>query len=86
MLYSIVTVYDAAMTAFGRPVFVASKGAALRSFSDEVRNPKSEEMFRHPEDFTLYFIGTWDDANGKFEAPREPERLINGRECKMEGQ
>jgi hypothetical protein len=37
----------------------------LRSFRDEVnRKDSSEDMARHPDDFELYAIGTFDDSNG----------------------
>lgn len=61
----IVSVFDTAVQADGRPLFVPTKGAAMRSFTDEV-NRKAEDnpMWAHPEDYELYFLGWFDDSSG----------------------
>lgn len=59
------SVKDRALDAFSRPFFVPSVGVAERSFQDEVRNPESE-MSKHPEDYDLYLLGTFDEAMGTF--------------------
>lgn len=64
-ILKIVSVFDVAAQAFGRPVFVPSEGVAVRSFSDEVnREAVDNEMNKHPEDFILYYLGTWNDSDG----------------------
>jgi hypothetical protein len=65
MRYVIVSVYDRAVSAYARPVFVASEGSALRSFDDEV-NRKSEdnEIGKHPADYNLSVLGSFDDSIG----------------------
>lgn len=67
MKYVVVSVYDNAMMAYGRPIFGASQGAVVRSFSDEVNRDHPENMmFRHPEDFSLWLLGEFNDEDGKF--------------------
>ncbi|AXH73929.1 MAG: nonstructural protein [Microviridae sp.] len=78
MRLEIFSVFDIALGAFGRPMFLNSVGQAMRSFSDEV-NRKSDDnnMYRHPEDFALFHCGTWVDDDGSFEVFDRPQRLTN---------
>lgn len=61
-------VFDSAAGLYGQPIFVPSVGAALRSFIDEVNN-KESAMYAHPEDYTLFNLGMYDDEVGVFAAP-----------------
>ncbi|WNK12796.1 MAG: nonstructural protein [Microvirus sp.] len=80
MIYSIVSVRDGASGAFGRPFFVHARGQAIRSFTDEInRSAADNEMNRHPEDFDLFFIGTFDDSNGGM--TNAPELLLRGKDA-----
>jgi len=78
MILTIVSIFDQATQAYSRPVFVQSTGVAIRSFSDEVnRNEPNNEMIRHPADFALFHLGTFDDATGEFVgATPLPELLV----------
>lgn len=74
----ICSVYDAKLQAYARPMFVPSKGVAIRSFQDEVQREDRENiMYQHPEDFSLHFLGTFDDSNGVFESDGV-EVLVSG--------
>lgn len=67
MILTVVSIFDQATQAYSRPVFVQSTGVAIRSFSDEVnRDEPNNEMRRHPGDFSLFNIGTFDDSTGVF--------------------
>lgn len=58
------TMHDKAMDTYGPPMAFATDAVAVRALQDEMQNPES--MFRkHPDDFVIYRIGTWDDANGQ---------------------
>jgi len=61
------SVFDAKADAYLRPFFAETKGLALRSFIDSVQDPQSP-MFKHAEDYTLFRVGVFDQATGKFEA------------------
>jgi len=74
---TVVSVYDVAVEAFGRPVVVTAKGAAIRSFLDECSNPESE-ISKHPTDYILYEVGSFDDGLGQFENVHPPVRLVAG--------
>lgn len=77
----ICSVYDSASGVFGRPIFVAARGQAVRSFTDEVgRKERDNALAMHPEDFTLYFVGTFDETTGEVVGV-EHETLIRGKDA-----
>lgn len=79
MIYQLVSVYDKATGAHGRPIFVATTGQAIRSFQDEINRPAPDnEMNRHPDDFRLYHLGTFDDSTGQFTNLEKPIQLAIG--------
>jgi hypothetical protein len=83
MVQIIVSVFDRAANAFGRPIFVSAIGAAVRSFQDEInREAQDNSMFHHPDDFDLYELGTFDDADGRFEALDRPRQVALGKQLK----
>lgn len=60
-------VRDSAMEAFLRPFFVPTTNMAARSFVDEVnRNAEDNAMYKHPDDYTLYCLGEFDEETGIF--------------------
>ena len=70
MIQIILSVKDTAAQAFGRPMFLPSSAVGVRSFRDEInRSDANNEMFKHPEDFELYELGTYDDSTGIIECP-----------------
>lgn len=71
--FVVCAVYDAAVKAFATPFFVRSKGEAVRSFGDACTDPKIE-LGKHPDDFTLHYIGNWDDA-GYLDVLKDAELL-----------
>jgi len=78
----IVSVKDTAAQAFGRPVFVPSSAVAIRSFRDEVnRKDSTDDLAKHPSDFDLYEIGTFDDSTGIIEVS-EPRLLARAKDLK----
>ncbi|WNK14143.1 MAG: nonstructural protein [Microvirus sp.] len=79
-----VAVFDAAVGSFNRPFFVPSLGLALRSFADEVnRYDDNNPMSRHPNDFSLYKLGSYDEISGRFDSLDVPERLSLARDVQI---
>jgi len=78
----VVSVFDRASEAFGRPVFVPAKAAAIRSFTDEVnRDDPANDLRRHPDDFDLYILGEFDDSKGIFLTDDSyPAVLVRGKD------
>lgn len=77
------SVRDAKAEVWSRPMFMRSKGEAVRGFVDEVnsRSPDSA-IAAHPEDYTLYFIGTFDESTGELVNGQAPESLGLGANFK----
>jgi hypothetical protein len=83
MIQVIVSVKDTAAQAFGRPVFVPAIPVAVRSFRDEVnRKDSNEDLARHPDDFELYEIGTFDDATGIVQVLEAPRMVARAKDLK----
>lgn len=73
------SVRDLAVGAFMNPFLAPSKGAAVRSFMDEV-NREGSEMYKHPEDYELYSVGKFDDESGVVESFAKPELVMRAVE------
>lgn len=70
MLYQIYSVYDSLVQVYGVPFFLpvgpggpTSHLLAKRTFKDLINDPSST-IFNNPEDFHLYFIGTFSNESG----------------------
>jgi uncharacterized protein len=74
MITHIFTVYDSKTEAYLPPFYAQSKGAALRSFMDAVGDPQ-HEFAKHAEDYTLFYLGTFDDQSAQFVPQKTPQSL-----------
>lgn len=79
MITNMFSVLDSAVKAFLPPFFCRTKGEAIRSFS-EAANNKEHQFYRHSADYTLYYLGDFDDASGIVTSTMGPERVISARE------
>lgn len=73
------SVRDEAVGAFLTPFFVRSRGEAIRSFTDAINDPKSQ-FLGHVNDYSLWYIGTWNDEHGELEFDGKPDHIILGAE------
>lgn len=81
MKLHVLSVKDNAAQTFGRPFFVPSTGSAIRSFSDEVnRAADDNQLYKHPEDFDLYHVGTFNDETCEFDLLAFPKVLARGKD------
>lgn len=82
MIHQVVSIFDNAVGAFNRPFFTPSRGVAIRSFVDEVKRPGDDNsMARHPNDFSLFYLGEFDDVSGRFSQLDVPERLMTAADA-----
>lgn len=82
MKHCVVAVWDEKLQAFMRPFYAPRIGGAVRAFTDEV-NRDGSEMGQHPEDYTLFELGEWNDEDGLFtEGGKIPRRVVSGQEVK----
>lgn len=80
MNMNIYSIFDKGIEAYLRPFTMQAHGQAIRSFLDEVNNDSSP-ISKHPEDYTLFFIGTWNESNAEI-VTQEPMRLARGHEMR----
>lgn len=77
-------IYDSKAAAYLQPFFSQSQGTALRSFMDLANDPQ-HEFCKHAEDYTLFYMGTFDQAEGAFQLT-VPEPLGNALALQTPGE
>lgn len=84
MKIEVMAIKDQQTNAFGQPIFVPTIGAAIRMFGDEInRNADNNQLYKHPEDFSLYHLGSYDDNAGKFQNLDAPTCITTGKQVKI---
>ena len=82
VLMKICSVYDAKVGAYAQPMFCQSAGQALRTFQD-IANDKEHPIGQHPEDYTLFELGTWDEVSGVITPHPARKALGQGHELQL---
>jgi hypothetical protein len=77
MKYHIFSVYDEKAKAYITPFFLPEIGQATRVFGDMV-NDTNHQFGMHPQDYTLFKIGDYDDGSGTTESNKQT--IANGIE------
>lgn len=62
MILKVFSLFDSKSKSYGNPFFMNSAGAAVRAFSDLINGVDSLPA-KHPGDFVLYEIGSFDDGS-----------------------
>lgn len=73
------TIYDVASGIYMRPFFSQADGQAIRGFKD-IACDADHEVGKHPEDYTLYRIGSFNDTTGEMKGDTVIEKLATGLE------
>ena len=61
--------------------YVASEGVAMRQFQDEVnRESDDNQLYRHPDDFQLFYLGTFDDNTGAMDLLAQPKMIARAKD------
>ena len=76
MIHRVFSVYDSKAEAFLLPIHLPTVGMALRAVGDCVNDP-SHQFGQHPEDYALFSLGQYDDANARYELLDAPAVLSN---------
>lgn len=58
------TVYDQAAEAYLPPFYFGTNAQAKRAFAETVNQP-GHSFFKHPQDYTLFNLGVFDDSTAK---------------------
>lgn len=77
MKHNVYSIYDSAAKAYFPPFFLHTEGMALRGFTDAVNDPNSQ-VGKHPKDYDLFQIGTFDDNTGQLTPLQTNKPLGNG--------
>lgn len=65
MVVEVFAILDSRVGAFLKPLFAMNRQVAMRGFEDVVRDPESE-IFRHKVDYTLFYLGKFNQETGEF--------------------
>lgn len=68
------SVRDTKAEIYHAPWYKNTHGEAEREFQTIADDPKST-IYKHPEDYDLYFVGEYDDQTGKIEACVTPQHI-----------
>lgn len=82
MNLEIFSIKDMAADAYQSPFVVQTTEVALRSFREAVQNPESP-FHKHPQDYALYHIGTFDQKRGVI-TPCDPYKLVDATSLLMD--
>jgi len=76
VIMKIFTVRDNVVQAYLQPFFSVNEGSAIRSLQEVVNDP-NHTFAKYPADYSLYFVGSFDDATGVITPEPEPHRLVS---------
>ncbi len=79
MVKNIYVIYDSKAGLYNTPFFMVNDQVALRSFTD-LSQDKSTDVGRHPEDFTLFKVGLYDDVIADFQLFKPAETMCRAIE------
>lgn len=66
MISNLYSVLDTKTGSFMNPIPELTDGSAIRKFTDYVNeNRPDNQWYHHPEDFALYYIGSFDTATAE---------------------
>jgi hypothetical protein len=82
MKMNIYSIYDQAAKAYLNPFFLHNDGLAIRAFQDNVNSTDDNNIAKHPDQFTLFKLASYDDQTGLIEALPSPTHLTGGLEVK----
>ncbi len=75
-------IYDSKANAYMQPWFLTNEPMAMRAFGDLINDPESNAG-KHPEDYTLFKIGTFNDTTAEVDWT-SPVTLGNGIQYKKQ--
>lgn len=82
MMRIVCVVQDVKSELYAAPMLFVNEADAVRNFADAVNREDANSMlYLHPEDYHLFRIGTYDDADGVL-CPENHRRLMTGGECR----
>lgn len=83
MIIQIFSVYDSKAEAYLTPLYFKTKGEAVRAMETTLRDPH-HTFTMHPEDYTLFHLGDFDDNTGLVAPFTTPKPIGKAIEFKRE--
>ena len=80
MKLGIYSIFDKKSDVYSNPMFFKKDGEATRTFSDITNDPKTT-LYNHPEDYSLYMIGYFNDNSGEL-IKNPPRHVMNATTVK----
>jgi len=74
MLFTVFSIYDSAIKTWLPPLYARNNGEMIRNFSDAIQDPQSK-LAKHPQDYVLFELGSFDDDKCVFSLHKAPVRL-----------
>ncbi len=78
------SVFDSKADAYMQPFYSISRGSAIRSFMDAAQD-EGHEFAKHAEDYTLFYLGEFDQQSGNFAMLEAHESMGNALEYSTKG-
>ena len=76
MKHVVCSVYDAQARAYARPYCAISDTVGARMFFEACADPNTD-LNKYPDDYVLYRIAEFDDAEGTYQNFVPPERICS---------
>lgn len=78
MKTNLYVIFDVKAKFYNKPFYLPNTATAIRTFTD-LANDMNTDIGKHPEDFILFEIGTYDDATATIEST-EPHVIARAHE------
>jgi len=75
MKRNVYSVFDHKALGYLQPFFAPNHQVATRHFRTAAQDPQ-HDFCRYAEDYTLFFLGTFDEEQGLYEQPQSPEPVV----------
>lgn len=85
MQYILCVIKDRSVEAYINLHCVRAEGQAIRQFQDAINDPQAGSIHKHPDDYDLYRVGTYDDETGGV-TREEHRKLADGKQLSITGE
>ncbi|AXH78010.1 MAG: nonstructural protein [Microviridae sp.] len=82
MQLKVFSIRDTKAETYNMPFYQKSHGEAERSFK-ALTTDESSMISKYPEDFDLYFLGTYDDQTGQLTVLDTPQHIVKAINLKQ---
>lgn len=82
MITNVYSIYDSKSETYSKPFHMHNDAIAIRSATDLLKSQNSE-IANHPEDFTLFLLGEWDDNSAVFAIRETPKNILRFHEANL---